>query len=189
MLELEASPAGGVAPLDVTFTYEFNSTETLQSLSLDFEGDGVNDFTTTDATAVLQQTYSTPGLYVARLSLTDTQGVIHTAEAAVGVQDVAAMDALFQSLWNGMNAALLAGDKATALTFLTAGAQAKYGPVFDVLLSQMPQIIASYSSLQQVSISSDIGEYAINRTINGENWIFLIYFLKDADGVWRLDAM
>jgi hypothetical protein len=61
--------------------------------------------------------------------------------------------------------------------------------VFDALLPQMPEIIASYSSLQQVSISSDIGEYAVNRTINGENWIFLIYFLKDADGVWRLDAM
>jgi len=53
----------------------------------------------------------------------------------------------------------------------------------------MPEIIASYSPLQRVSVQADIGEYAINRTINGQNRLFLVYFLKDADGVWRLDAM
>ena len=99
------------------------------------------------------------------------------------------LDAPFQSLWDGLNAALLAGDKAQALTFLTVGAQEKYGPVFDVLLPHMPEIIASYSPLQRISISSDIGEYALTRLLEGKNQLFLIYFLKDDDGVWRLDAM
>jgi hypothetical protein len=98
-------------------------------------------------------------------------------------------DALFQSIWDGVNAALLAGDEAGALTFLTPGAQEKYRPVFDVLLPDMPQIIASYSPLRQVSVSSAIGEYAITRVIEGKNQLFLIYFLKGDDGVWRLDAM
>ena len=99
------------------------------------------------------------------------------------------LDAPFQSIWDGLNAALLARDKAQALTFLTVGAQEKYGPVFDVLLPHMPEIIASYSPLQRISISSDIGEYAITRLLEGKNRLFLIYFLKDDDGVWRLDAM
>jgi hypothetical protein len=61
--------------------------------------------------------------------------------------------------------------------------------VFDVLLSDMPAIIASYSPMQLVSMSSGLAEYAINRTINGEDRIFLIYFLKGPDDVWRIDAM
>ena len=88
-----------------------------------------------------------------------------------------------------MNDALLAGDKATAMQYLNTQAQEKYGRVFDALMPNMPQIIASYSPLQRGSISSSVGEYAINRTIQGANRIFLIYFLHDSNGLWRIDSM
>jgi hypothetical protein len=99
------------------------------------------------------------------------------------------MDAMFTTMWNGMNSALVAGDKEMALGYLTPSAQEKYGPVFEVLLPYMPEIVASYSSLQRVSLSSSVGEYAITRTIDGRNRVFLIYFIKEFDGVWRLAAM
>ncbi len=99
------------------------------------------------------------------------------------------IDVPFLLVWQGMNAALLAGDKATALTFLTPGAQVKYGPVFDALLPHMAAIIASYSPLQRVSISENVGEYAIIRTIDGANHLFLLYFVKDDEGMWKLGAM
>jgi enamine deaminase RidA (YjgF/YER057c/UK114 family) len=99
------------------------------------------------------------------------------------------VDVPFVSVWNGMNAALLAGNKAAALSFLTFGAQAKYGPVFDALLPHMAGIIASYSPLQRVSVSENVGEYAIIRTLDGANHLFLVYFVKSAEGVWKLDAM
>lgn len=183
MLTLRASPSSGVAPLEVTFAHEFNAIETMQSLSIDFEGDGTVDVTTVDPTAVFQHTYPAPGVYVANLSLTDQQGQVHAAEAAVVVQDAAAMDVVFQGLWSGMNAALLAGDTATARTFLTAGAREKYGPVFDLLLPYMPEIIASYLPLQQVSISSDIGEYAITQLIDGQNpWRLVTLEVAAASG-------
>ena len=61
--------------------------------------------------------------------------------------------------------------------------------MFDALLPHMPEIVASFSPLQRVSLLPDIGEYGINRTIDGRNRVFLIYFLRDTDGVWRIDAM
>ena len=189
VLELEVSPNGGIAPLEVTFTYNFQSLAEIQSLSLDFEGDGTEDFTTTDTEAVLQHAYVTPGLFLPRLSLTDQNGDVHTAELAIAVQDVAAMDVMFKDVWNSINGALVAGDKTTAMQFLTTNAQAKYGPVFDALLPHMSEIIASYSPFRQVSISAGIGEYAVTRVIDDQNHLFLIYFLKDGDGVWRLEAM
>jgi len=34
-----------------------------------------------------------------------------------------------------------------------------------------------------------LAEYAVNRTISGVNQIFLIYFIKGSDGIWRLESM
>lgn len=46
------------------------------------------------------------------------------------------------------------------------------------------------SMLASVTVAlAHMGEYAINRTLDGQDWIFLIYFLKDETGAWRLDAM
>jgi hypothetical protein len=50
-------------------------------------------------------------------------------------------------------------------------------------------VVASYSALQNVSVTSSTGEYAVNRVIDGVDQIFFIYFLRDPDGVWRLDSM
>jgi hypothetical protein len=83
-----------------------------------------------------------------------------------------------------MVSALVAGDRDGALTYLSPAAQQKYEPVFDVLLPFMTDIVGSFSELQRVSMSA-----AINRTIDDRNRIFLIYFLRDADGVWRIDSM
>ncbi len=99
------------------------------------------------------------------------------------------MDTMFKSMWSNMNAALVAGDIPTALTFLDAAAQRKYEPVWQVLLPHMAEIVASYSPLRGVEIGQNVAEYGVNRTINGENRLFLIYFLKDKTGVWRLAAL
>ncbi|MGR9107844.1 MAG: hypothetical protein ACU843_13020 [Gammaproteobacteria bacterium] len=60
---------------------------------------------------------------------------------------------------------------------------------FEQLFLRIPQIISSYSPQQQLSISSSIGEYGVNRQINGETKVFLIYFLLDTDGVFRVESM
>jgi hypothetical protein len=189
LLEVEASPTSGIAPLEVTFTYQFGSTTPIQNLSLDVDGNGTFDFTTTDPNAVLQHTYTTPGLYLARLRVTDQSGAVAEAQTAIAVQDVGTLDALFKSMWNSMNAALVAGDISTALIFLDSAAREKYGPVWQVLLPHVTEIITSYSPIRGLSIGERVGEYGLNRTINGEKRLFLIYFLKNEDGVWRLNAM
>ena len=184
-----AEPQSGVAPLLVRFTITPTAGQSLQTIGIDFDGDGSVDFTTTDPNALIEHTYSNSGTYQPSVTVIDTQNIPYTATHVVVAQDAQQMDLFFTGMWSGLNQALSAGDKTTALGVLNIAAQSKYGRVFDALLPQMPQIISSYSSLQRVSISENIGEYAVNRMITGQNKIFLIYFLKDADGVWRLDSM
>lgn len=189
VLELRAAPEIGVLPLTVDFGHSFGGAGTIMRIRVDFDGNGTDDFSSTDPSAPIRHTYTTAGLYTATLTLTDDKGVDHRAEVAVGVQDAAALDTLLQSLWGGMTQALATGDKAGALQYLNAPARTKYGPAFDVLLPHMADILPSFSSPQRVNLYSSIGEYAINRSINGENHIYLIYFLQSPDGVWRLDSM
>jgi hypothetical protein len=93
------------------------------------------------------------------------------------------------AIFNSMNIALTAGDKPSALSMLSAPAQAIYGPVFDALMPSYASIAASFSPLQRSLVADEIAEYAVNRTINGVNQIFFVYFIKGPDGVWRLESM
>ncbi|EDN68259.1 secreted protein [Beggiatoa sp. PS] len=73
LLTLSASPSGGLAPLSVTFEYSLNTDTRLSNLVIDFEGDGTNDFTTRSSSATIQYNYHTPGIYVAKMQLTDNK--------------------------------------------------------------------------------------------------------------------
>lgn len=190
-----AEPFEGVAPLKVTFRVESASGRINQGMDIDFDGNGSVDLPVVDlpvsdpiSTMEYTYTYATPGVYTAKFTIL-SQGKIYSADATVVAQAPALIDGQFKAIWDGMNGALNAQNKPKALAYLNQSAQAKYGPVFDTLLPYFPGITASYSALQRVSVSSEIGEYAVNRVIDGIDQIFFIYFLRDADGVWRLDSM
>jgi hypothetical protein len=180
---------GDAAPLLAAFKLTNLTGNVIQKLEADFDGDGTVDFTASDINAPLEHTYDAPGAYIARFTVTDTLGNAFVVEYAVVLQDPSQMDPLFQAIWSGMNEALVKGDIAGAVKYLNQSARFKYEPVFQALSTHLPEIIASYSPLRRVSITASIGEYAVVRALDGQNHLFLVYFLKDADGVWRLDAL
>ncbi|MHB8455914.1 MAG: hypothetical protein ACYDDO_14745 [Acidiferrobacterales bacterium] len=186
---VSVDPAGGIAPLAVSFTVAPSLGQAIQRVDADFYGRGNTDYSTTDVSTPMQNTYADPGVYTAKFTVTDANGNTSSQTVAIVVYDAAQMDDFFTQLWNGMNTALIKRDITGASAYLNTAARQKYLPVFQALLPQMPDIIASYSPLARLSISEDIGEYAIERPYNGDLRVYLIYFLKDADGVWRLDSL
>lgn len=187
--EITATPAMGIAPLPVRFTVGNFSGEPNTRVELDTDGNGSTDRVVTDLSVPIDVTYTNPGVYLSRVKVIYGQNQSLEQTLPVVVQDPVQMDALFTNLWNGMNEALVHGDVSEAAQFLNESAKRKYLPVFEALKPQFAQIIASYSLPRRVSISEDIGEYAIVRNFNGQNRLYLIYFLRDADGVWRIDGM
>ncbi|MGH9719773.1 MAG: hypothetical protein ACRD8O_06140, partial [Bryobacteraceae bacterium] len=134
-------------------------------------------------------TYDQPGAYEARFNVTHTDGTTVTKTLQIVVQDQEQLDQQLRQVWGGLTSALVRGNKAEAMQYLNVQAKEKYGPVFDALLPNMIQILGSFSNLQSVAIDGTVGEYAVNRIIDGANRIFFIYFLRDVDGVWRVDSM
>lgn len=188
-IHVAVSPQSGVAPLPVQFTVDNSSGLGIQRIEADLDGDGTTDFTSADPTAPIAYTYPSPGVYRASFQIADSQNIGHRQTLVVVVNDAAQRDKLFTSLWNGMNDALKIGNVNAALSYLNESAKRKYQPVFETLKAQFPPIIASYSPLRRISITESIGEYAIVRNFNGQNRLYLIYFLQDADGVWRVEGM
>lgn len=84
--KLVATPTSGPAPLSVTFSAA-GSTGPIVSFTLDFETDGVVDYTGTDITLPVNNTYNTPGIYTATLTVADAQG--RTASDAVTINVLA----------------------------------------------------------------------------------------------------
>lgn len=188
-LILNAAPASsGIAPFPITFQYQFLGDGTPKGIRIDYTGNG-NYVSVSDPTATLSYTYPTPGVYPVTLILTDSSNAEYQAHLLVVVQEPSQMDALFQSIWGDLTTALASSNKAAAMHVLDGTAQRNYGSAFDTLIPHMQDTVNTFSPLLRASISGSIGEYAIVRPWDGHQSLFFIYFLKDQDGIWRLDAM
>ena len=178
------TPSTGLAPLLVKVVLS-NPTAASTTLTID----GGSPFTLpAGASAQFTNTYPA-GVWVNTIVFTDPSGARFEHRIVTDSRDPVHMDQMFRAIWNGLNNALVAGDKEGAMRYLDGSAKRKFGPVFDALLPSMPAIVASYSTLAQSSITNSIGEYAVRRMDEGQNRLFLIYFMLDVDGVWRIDDM
>jgi hypothetical protein len=182
-IKFKAEPDTGLAPLAVTFTV---NNPTAQDASFTFDGFGPFALPAR-GTATLGITYPA-GVFTPTVVVTEATGTTFQS-LVIEVLDEAALDQQLRAIWSGLNDALIAGNKDKAMSYLNLGAQAKYGPVFDSLMPFMPQIVGSYSPLAKGKIGAKIGEYAVRRSYNGVNKIYLIYFVRDMNGIWHIDEM
>jgi Glucodextranase, domain B len=186
---LTPQPASGVAPFATRFTITNNSGKRITGWTLDRESDGVEDArvgpTGTEAIA----NYANPGLYQARAIVTFDDSTQATATTSIVAADPAPLDAALRAMWQRFTTALGAGDIEAALRLFNDDARLRYAPVLTALAPHMFGILQSFSPLARVSLSTDISEYAVVRRFEGRNLVYLIYFLRDADGVWRIDSM
>ena len=182
-IQISADGVEGVQALTVTFTI---SGEGAIPGNIQVSGGAVT--VTQEADKVLVS-YPAAGTYPTRLTASDAQGNTVQKDFVIVVQDATLADQRLKALWGGMNTALASGNKDVAMSYLSGAAQDKYGPVFDALAAQMPEIISSLSPPQTGALSADVGEYAVNRMEGGTNMVFFVYFVRGADGVWRMDSM
>ena len=186
---VRADPRLGPAPLAVRFSLGNRTGRILTRVDLDMDADGTVDYATTDPTVPFVVNYPNAGVFSTRLTIRDDQASTYVRDVRIVVLDPAEQDALFRGIWARLNAALSAGDSAAARRNLTGPAGAKYGPVFDALLPELPAIVSSYTDFTLLEMSPSIAEYVLTRTIDGQPRSFLVTFLLGADGVWRIEAM
>jgi hypothetical protein len=179
----------GVAPLDTSFDISTQSI-TVQQFDIDYDGDGVVDSTsaTVPEASSLLYTYTVDGIYEPEITITHTTGV-NTQKLYIVVQDAGQQDDIFQVIWNSMWAALLAGDKNTALTYISPDSKKSYDPVFETLMPYMADINDRTTSLRRVNSGGNVASCAILKNGSGQNKWYMVNFIRGGDGVWRIDSM
>lgn len=132
-------------------------------------------------------TYTQPGVYAPRLTVSDTDGHVYTAVTVVHVADPTAMDARLQPVWQGVKDALRVGDVTGAAAFIHSDTRDTYQTAWSQLsldvLSNGDQIM---TQIQLADVGPGGAEYEMRRDKNGQTFSYPAWFQLDQDGLWRL---
>jgi len=186
--QVVVDPGEGIAPLQTSLRYSERAGSVVSFRVDNLEG-GALDTSQFGPGLLGVLTFASPGIYQPQVTIVHGSGLAYTQTLAVVVRDSAAVDRGFLSMLSDFTTALKHGNKALALQHLSGPLRDRMGPVFEALSSRMPAIIDTFKGFGAVSIDEDIASYAVKRQSGGKTSIFLFDFLRDFDGVWRIDSM
>ncbi|MFZ3090030.1 MAG: hypothetical protein WA240_05320, partial [Nitrospirota bacterium] len=181
-IELFSSPTGGIAPLTIFFSVTTSFTPV--SYQIDFNGDGIADYTGATFNNITY-TYTTEGIYYPTITITDNQGNTYSDTIAVTVLNKIEMDTLLKSKWEGMKVALKAKDIEKALSYFDVESRDRYKAIFEALKDKMPTILDTFIEFNFIKLYGHIIEYEIVTSENGVLYSYPIMFVRGTDGVWR----
>jgi hypothetical protein len=187
--QISALPNSGFVPLTVTLIATSRGVGPAKTIQVANAGTATLDTSTFDGQTLGTLTFAAPGMYLPQITVTYGSAFSYSQTLAIVVRDNAAMDRMFIDMFNRLTSALSVKDSSAALQYFTEPNRPKYGAAFAAMEVRLPQIVETFKAFGGVSMSSDIAEYALKRVINGKTKIYLLDFLRDGDGVWRLDSM
>ena len=186
LLFLTPSPASGVAPLQVNLRASFLGPAT--NYQWDVDGNGTIDLQG-PALAEVTHEYLTPGLYFPTVTVTDHQGSQFTETVPLLVYSQSEVVALLQTKWQGFKDALRAGNVSCALQFVTQRSRNRYQGVFQNLTAPFSAIDQVLTNIQFVQFRGQTAEFEMLRTDERGELSYLVRFVIDQDGIWRIKDM
>ena len=182
-------PESGFAPHTATIRIDNPSGLTITSVAYENLGSTVLDTAGANQEVLGKLTLASAGIATPTVVVTDSGGNVYRQQVGVLAESKSSVDTLLKAVWNTYANALAAGRVDLALASLPAVTAARYKPILDPLGAHFATIIPTWSAPMTGRIADDVGEYTIARTIDGQNRLFFIYFVRDDRGIWRLDSM
>lgn len=119
---------------------------------------------------------------------------LHTDTIAVMAENKTQLDTKLRGKWNGMKAGFTAPNGPNiegSLKYISMLSNEKYREIFTAISAQLPSIAADMNDIQMIYAKGNIAKYRIRRddTINGSTVTitYYIYFIKDMNGIWKID--
>lgn len=184
-IRLTADTASGVSPLDATLRVD--GTFSINASTLSATGPAQPEILSSSADKY-QVRMTAEGIYYFTGNTTGPDGNPYLDTIAIMATDKTQMDNMFKSKWDGMKAKLVTNDIDTAMSYFGDFSKDKYRRIFSDLGSDLPSIINSLPDIVFVSFYVNVAEYAINRFEDGVNRLYFIYFIRDENGLWKIDS-
>jgi hypothetical protein len=185
-LALIPNMSAEVTPATIEFEIR-NAPVALARLEVDLDGDGIYE-RLFSSIPPLTATYNTPGLKRPSIRVTDANGIVTTATTFVVMNDFGTLDTLIQQRWTDFRNALQRQDVLAAMTYFASDApQAKYERALNLLFSHLSEVAAHLNGILPVTIRPEYATYLITRNEGSLTAGYYIYFVRDTDGVWRIE--
>ncbi len=187
-IQLRASPDRNVAPSQVTLQVSTDFESPATQIQWDYQGDGVIDAQGPDLREQ-HVTYTQPGLYVPRVSVTDSEGHIFAATAVILVEEAAALEARLNLEWSSMMAALAHGDIEGALTYIVSRKRDVMRHDWTVLKDHLQELAATFSVPLHLTDGQGkrvVAQGATPLMLGAVEFPLEVEFILDADGLWRI---
>lgn len=179
---LSANITSGISPLTTYFSVSTSFAPV--SYRMDFEGDGVIDYTGSTFENI-SHTYTTEGIFYPTLTVTDNQGNIYSDTIAITVLNKTEIDTLLKGKWEGMKGALKEGNIEEALKYFVEKSKERYRQIFEALRDQLPGITDTFIGFNVLDAYDDVAEYEIVANENGVLYSYPGMLNKDGNGIWK----
>lgn len=171
----------GDAPLTTGFTLESNSVLPL-SIGLDIGNDGTQDYVETEMPFRFQHTFDDAGVFQVLATFTAKDGKIYRQKYYVVSYDKRSSNyennLYYQRTWAGFVNQLQQGNTDNASHFLSNEALVKYGPILNVIKSNLYSIESQVTPLVLSKQDKEFRDYVFLRTTNGTTKAFIVSFFE-----------
>jgi hypothetical protein len=128
------------------------------------------------------------GLFLPKVTVTDQANNVHTRTAIVWAASRDELEMLLQSKWTAMKNALRSADIQGALKHIVINKRPQYEQVFNSLTIPYSQIDQVLTSITFIEMNGAVAEYEMLRTEEGGEFAYLVRFVVDEDGIWRIES-
>lgn len=181
-VRLSANITSGTASLLIDFSASTSITPV--SYRMDFEGDGVIDYTGT-AFDNITHTYASEGIVYPTVTIMDNQGNTYSDTIAIAVINKTETDALLRKKWEGMKSALKNKDTEGALSYFVDDSKERHRSIFEALTGQLPAILDTFMEFNVTDVYENLAEYEIVANENGVLYSYPGLLVKDRNGIWK----
>jgi len=148
-----------------------------------------------ETSGLIAITVSDPDLYYFTVSgditLDNGVQVHHSDSISLLVEDRDELDIKLNTKWSGMQGGLSTADKPTALNMIAYNTRKVFDEIFSDLAPHLPGVVLAMEDIELIYVEDNFAKYRIYRDhdIDGETvrLTYYIYFVKDIDGIWRIE--
>ncbi|MDA8238771.1 MAG: hypothetical protein M0Z67_00190 [Nitrospiraceae bacterium] len=181
-VRLSANITSGVAPTEIVFSA--TSSFPPVSYQMDFEGDGIVDYTG-PAFENMTWTYGSEGIFYPTLTITDNQGNVYSDTVAIVVLSKAELGALLKGKWEAMKSALNAKETEKALGYFVDSSKERYRSIFEALKDRLPAIMATFVEFNIIEVYENLAEYEVVANENSVLYSYPGLLVRDRNGIWK----
>lgn len=187
-VQLRVSPDRNVAPSQVALRISIDIDQPVANIQWDFQGDGAIDVQGPD---LLEQTvtFTQSGLFLPKVSVTDTMGNRFDATAVVQVLDSVAFEIMLNAEWSGMMEALAQGEIEQAISHIHSRKRDVMRHDWTVLKDHLGELTDTFNVPLHLTDGRGrrvIGKSATPLTLGEIQYPLEVEFVLDADGQWRI---